>query len=217
MKRCLLTVLFCLASFAIAQTEPPGQHAVGITCTESTPSVTFNFLRAPTASGPFVTLNASPLPACAYTDTTVALQTQYFYEAQAVDSGGQATSPPLTVNVPGVPAAPASLAIVATSSVANLTWPASGSQVTNGYNIYRGPTATALAKIGSATATAYADSTVTPGSTYFYAVTATSPACSTIPNLTTSSLCGESAYSTIVSTTIPSPPTPPGQFVITIN
>jgi fibronectin type 3 domain-containing protein len=55
------------------------------------------------------------------------------------------------------------------------------------YNIYRGPSTTALVQIGSSTTLGYTDTAVAAGTTYFYAITATCTGCT------------ESAKSVVVS------------------
>jgi hypothetical protein len=74
----------------------------------------------------------------------------------------------------------------------NLSWNASTSSVA-GYNVYRGPSAGAYTKINSTTDpnTAYADSTVLSGTTYYYAATAVN------------SSGQESAYSTAIRVAVP--------------
>jgi hypothetical protein len=58
--------------------------------------------------------------------------------------------------------------------VVDLSWKASTSSDVSGYNIYRGATATTMKKVNSSpiASTAYTDSSVANGSTYYYATTA---------------------------------------------
>ncbi len=58
--------------------------------------------------------------------------------------------------------------------VVDLHWKASTSSDVSGYNIYRGATATTMKRINSSpiASTAYTDSSVANGSTYYYATTA---------------------------------------------
>jgi hypothetical protein len=77
--------------------------------------------------------------------------------------------------------------------VVDLHWTASTTNDLAGYNVYRGPSATSLSKINSAlvASTLYDDSSVSNGSTYYYAVTAVD-------------IYGkESAKSSAIETTIP--------------
>ncbi|MFZ0296536.1 MAG: putative Ig domain-containing protein [Candidatus Sulfotelmatobacter sp.] len=67
------------------------------------------------------------------------------------------------------------LVIQATAEhVVDLSWKASTSRDVSGYNIYRGATATTMKKVNASpiASTAYTDSSVANGSTYYYATTA---------------------------------------------
>ncbi len=129
----------------------------------------------------------------------IVLGTTYYYRAFAYDRCGNfspgatslATAAPCGDGTPGSkhygpPAAPASVSS-ATCSTSTVSWPAStGSENGNlfnpasesdvvGYYVYRSTTAGGpYTKLNSmpVTATSYADSTVTPGTTYYYTVTA---------------------------------------------
>jgi hypothetical protein len=55
----------------------------------------------------------------------------------------------------------------------NLSWTASTTSGVHSYNVYRGPSGTSLTQIASGvTGVSFTDNTVTPASTYYYAVTA---------------------------------------------
>lgn len=58
--------------------------------------------------------------------------------------------------------------------VVDLHWTAPAANDLAGYNVYRGPSATSLSKVnpGLVASTLYGDSSVSNGSTYYYAVTA---------------------------------------------
>jgi hypothetical protein len=81
---------------------------------------------------------------------------------------------------------------IAPQHTVNLSWNASTSSVA-GYNVYRGPSAGAYTKINSTTDpnTAYADSTVLSGTTYYYSATAVN------------SSGQESTYSTPIKVVVP--------------
>ncbi|HEY6290504.1 MAG TPA: fibronectin type III domain-containing protein [Terriglobia bacterium] len=90
-----------------------------------------------------------------------------------------------------------SLSMLATTHSASLTWTASTSSGVTGYNVYRsttngGPYTKLTSSPLGATATAYTDSSVTAGTTYYYMATA----------LVGSS---ESGYSGQASATVPTP------------
>jgi hypothetical protein len=77
--------------------------------------------------------------------------------------------------------------------VVDLHWSAPSANDLAGYNVYRGPSATSLSKINSGVvpSTLYDDSSVSNGSTYYYAVTAVD-------------IYGnESAKSSTIETTVP--------------
>ena len=88
----LAVVVLLLSVVSVAQTKKEGlkatatSHSVTLSCTASTSTgVTgYNFYRGTTAGGESSTpLNAAPVTACGYVDTTVAALTQYFYTAKS--------------------------------------------------------------------------------------------------------------------------------------
>jgi fibronectin type 3 domain-containing protein len=113
-----------------------------------------------------------------YTDTGIAPGTTDYYEVTAVNGVGESArsnekSATVAATVPG---APVLSVTTGTSSVA-LSWtvPATGGSAITGYNVYRGTAAgteTLLASVG-ATTISYTDTATTPGTTYYYEVTAT--------------------------------------------
>ncbi len=115
--------------------------------------------------------------ALAYQDTSVQPSTSYTYTVTAVDAAGNesAASNTASATTPATsgPAAPTNLTGTAVSgSEVDLSWTPSTSPTVTGYNIYRGPHGSALAKISSSAASSFQDTTVAPGTTYDYAVTA---------------------------------------------
>src|SRR5271166_5545513 len=72
------------------------------------------------------------------------------------------------------PSAPSHLAATATSTTRiALTWSApAGGGLPTAYFIYRGSSITILPQLGITTITSYADKSVSPGATYYYAVAA---------------------------------------------
>jgi fibronectin type 3 domain-containing protein len=108
-KIALLLVLFSsLAGFA----NTPGKHSVTLTWTASTSTgVTYNIYRG-TATG---VCSGTPTPlvtgisTTSFTDSTVALNTTYFYNVSAVGTGGEsACDGEVTVQVPDITTAPPS-------------------------------------------------------------------------------------------------------------
>jgi fibronectin type 3 domain-containing protein len=108
-RLCLVVSLVLLCAIgASAQTD---KHSVSLSCTQSTsPNITGNnFYRGTVSGGPYVKLNATLVTSgCAYTDTTGAGGTTYFYVATAVDSSGSesAFSNESSATFLGAPAAP---------------------------------------------------------------------------------------------------------------
>jgi subtilisin family serine protease len=118
-------------------------------------------------------------PVESYDDTAVVGGTTYYYRVQAVNAVG---SGPLSAeqsaapNPPGAPGAP-TLAASGQAGKVSLSWtvpPDNGSPIT-GYQVWRGTTPGNGVPFGSPVdpgQTAYDDTAVTPGTTYFYTVTA---------------------------------------------
>jgi bacillopeptidase F len=80
-------------------------HTVALSwIASSTTTVTgYNVYRSTTNGSGYVKINSSPVTLLAYTDSTVANGTTYFYVATAVDSNGlesSFSSPPATAVIP---------------------------------------------------------------------------------------------------------------------
>ncbi|HYR13589.1 MAG TPA: fibronectin type III domain-containing protein, partial [Mycobacterium sp.] len=145
-----------------------------------------------------------------YSDTALAASTTYLYRVRATDAAGNtsgysATASATTNAAVSPPSAPTGLTATATSSTQiSLSWTAStGTLTVTGYRIERCPGSgcTSFVQIGTSTSTAYADTNLTPASTYVYRVRATDSG----GNL--------SAYSATASATTSAdtqPPTAPG-------
>ena len=114
-----------------------------------------------------------------YTDSTVAVETTYYYAVLALSQDGDGqqsdTVRATTPAAPSVPSAPTGLVATPSHDRVSLSWddPQNGS--ITGYQIWRGADATSLASIradtGSA-ATTYVDDTVKAQTAYHYAVSA---------------------------------------------
>ena len=112
-----------------------------------------------------------------YTDTTVQPATLYYYAVQAADTASDLSplSPPVSVSTYGPPNAPANLTATATSaSKISLTWSAA---VSNGlaiasYHVYAGTSPGTLTQIVVTKNTSYTNTSLSPGTTYYYAVQA---------------------------------------------
>jgi fibronectin type 3 domain-containing protein len=100
--------------------------------------------------------------------------TTYYYGVQAVDKYGNVSlmSATASATTPALPSAPTDLtATVVSTKQINLVWAAgpSGMPVT-AYRIFRGTSPGGLVQIATRTAPAYAEATLSPATTYYYAV-----------------------------------------------
>jgi len=146
---------------------------------DSTPETTkYNVYRGTTNPGSLSgkTRIASSLTEISYTDTSVAINTNYYYQVTAEDSKGESVgSNEVAVTVGTLPA-PTNLTVTSGVGQVNLIW----DTVTGatGYNVYRGTTPSGSlsgkTRIGTGISTVnYTDATVIFGTTYYYQVTAT--------------------------------------------
>jgi titin len=102
--------------------------------------------------------------------------TTYYFGVKAANAAGNSSmSNGLNVTVMGVPGAPTGLTATAIYGKVTLNWTApvniGGSPIID-YKIYRGISAASVVKIGNSSLTTYVDITATPGSTYYYKVSA---------------------------------------------
>ncbi|MGO4882053.1 MAG: fibronectin type III domain-containing protein [Bryobacteraceae bacterium] len=137
-----------------------------------------------------------------YIDTTMTAGNTYYYAVEAKDSGNDtsAMSSLATVTAPQPPAAPTAFTATANSSTnAGLSWNAatSGGLPVNWYLIFRGTSQSNLSQLAMITQTSYTDTSMTAGSTYYYAVQAKDCAGDT------------SAMSSLATVTAPQPPSAP--------
>jgi len=108
-----------------------------------------------------------------YSNYPLTPSTTYYFGVEAVDPDGNVSpmSSVVTATTLALPTSPTNLAAtpISTSQI-GLTWSAgpSGLPLT-GYYIFRGTAPSNLTKVGAATATAYTDYSLTPGTTYYYA------------------------------------------------
>jgi fibronectin type 3 domain-containing protein len=114
-----------------------------------------------------------------YTDSKDVCGTTYYYAVQAADNAQppdlSGVSPPVTVTTYNDPSVPANLTATAVSaSKITLTWSVStsGGLAIENYHVYAGTSPTILTQVGVATGTTYSKGSLTPGTTYYYAVSA---------------------------------------------
>ncbi|MET4639857.1 fibronectin type 3 domain-containing protein, partial [Mycetocola sp. 2940] len=124
-------------------------------------------------------VNAEPLTAPSFTDSTVEAGSTYYYVVVALGNRASEASEAVSVSVPSAPTAPATPANLAgtvdASDHALLTWDAVAAAA--GYNVYRGTTATVAVdgppvNTSPLTSPTFTDSTVEAGETYHYVVVA---------------------------------------------
>ena len=156
-------------------TATAGNASVALTWTASSGATSYNVYRGTTAGGESTTAIATGITSPSYSDTGLTNGTTYYYKVAAVNGGGTSglSAEASATPEPPAPAAPTGLTATAGNASVALTWTASTGATS--YNVYRGTTAggestTAIAS-GIST-TAYTDSTVTNGTTYYYKVAA---------------------------------------------
>ncbi|RUS47873.1 hypothetical protein ELR57_08525 [Cohnella sp. AR92] len=158
-----------------------GDAQAALTWSASSGAASYNVKRATTSGGPYATV-ATGVNATSYSDTGLTNGTTYYYVVSAVNAAGQsansaqASATPTAPVTPTVPSAPTGLAATAGDAQATLTWSASSGATS--YNVKRattsgGPYATVATGV---TATSYADTGLTNGTTYYYVVSAANAA-----------------------------------------
>jgi fibronectin type 3 domain-containing protein len=171
-----------------------GDGAVSLSWTASTGATSYTVKRATTPGGPYAVLASTA--AASLTDTDVVNGTWYYYIVVAVNPGGE--SPPSNEAsarpLPGVPAAPTSLAAVAGDAQVTLSWNASPGA--DSYTVKRGtaPGGPYASIASGVPATSYLDAGLMNGTTYYYVVSAVN-------------LGGESPDS-MEASAVPKPPPP---------
>jgi hypothetical protein len=124
--------------------------------------------------GPYTQV-ATHVPASAYTDTTVATGTTYYYVVTATDTAAFQTANSDEVSILARIQPPAGLTRTQGDAVINLDWNDNTSGILDFYTVYRSETSggpyTEIAT--NLNVSDYSDTTVTNGTTYYYVVTAT--------------------------------------------
>ena len=114
-----------------------------------------------------------------YTYWSASAATQYYCQVIAVDSANDDSQPSslVTVTTPPMPSAPVQVVVTATySTVVTVTWseiiPPNGLPIQS-YTIFWGTSPTGLTKLAQRTTTSFTDASVSPDTTYYYAIEAT--------------------------------------------
>jgi hypothetical protein len=161
----------------------PAPYSVVLTWAASTdpdsPVAGYQVLRGPTSSN---LIQIGTIVNTSYTDSSVSPSTIYYYAVAAYDPSNNvsATSSPLAITTPAdttPPSVPGGISATSTSSSVTLTWSASTDpdSPVAGYQVFRGPTPTNLTQIATATSLSYNDSSLSPSTTYYYALAAYDP------------------------------------------
>ena len=182
---------FLLSAFAALTTGADSSAPLaprGISATATTDSIDVNWYdntetdlasysvyRSTTSGGGFALL-AQNMTRSYYGDTSARAGTQYYYCVSAVDTSGnvsplsaQAWATIPSSNLP--PAVPTGLSGTAGTNSISLDWNDNTESDLAGYSIYRSTTSgTGFSLLAEATQSAYADSAVQAGTTYYYIV-----------------------------------------------
>ncbi|MBI1290724.1 hypothetical protein GC173_05715 [bacterium] len=139
----------------------------------------YNVYRSTTSGSGYTKINGSLLTSSAYSDTTAANFTTYYYVVRSVDNtpnvntsanSSQVSAQPQDTTAPAVPSG---LVATAGNAVVTLDWNDNSETDLAGYNVYRSTTSgSGYTKINGSllTASAYTDSTVSNLTTYYYVV-----------------------------------------------
>ena len=151
-------------------TATGGNAQVALSWTASSGATSYNVERSSSSSGPYSQI-ASGIAATNYTDTGLAGGTTYYYAVEAVNACG-ASAYSAYRGATTIPSAPTGLAALVGNAQVTLSWTASFGATS--YNVYRSTTnGGPYTQIASGqTGTAYTDSGLNNGTTYYYVVTA---------------------------------------------
>jgi fibronectin type 3 domain-containing protein len=190
MLRCMAVFLFLALTAACGNNGPAapknltavaGSSSVALSwdsVDSASETTKYNVYRGTTNSGSLSGKSkiASSLTEVSYTDSSVAVNTTYYYQVTAENSKGESVgSSEVAVTVGTLPA-PTNLTGISGVGQVDLSW--DSVLGATGYNIYRGTTQSGSlsgkSKIGTGISTTnYTDATVSFGTTYYYQVTAT--------------------------------------------
>ncbi|MDT9725565.1 glycoside hydrolase [Xylanibacillus composti] len=165
-------------------TATAGDGQVTLSWNASSGAASYIVKRATTSGGPYATL--ATLSGTAYTDASVANGTTYYYVVAASNSVGTSANSAEASATPQesteeVPAAPTGLTATAGDGQVTLSW--NSSSGASGYAVKRATTSGGpYATVATLSGTAYTDTSVTNGTTYYYVVTASNSAGESSPS-----------------------------------
>ena len=150
----------------------------------------YHVYRATTTGGGYTLVNAIPLTSSDFVDQGLSNGVTYYYVVKAVDGSGnlsadsneQSGTPEEDVTTPS---APASLTAIAGDAQVTLDWPDNSESNLAGYNVYRSTIAGGpYNQVSSSllTSSAYVDTGLINGTTYYYVVTAETSSGTMSPN-----------------------------------
>ena len=153
-----------------------GVNSVALSWTASTGGPTsYNVKRSTTSGSGYVTV--ANVTGTSYTDAASSGSTYYYVVSALNASGESANSSPEQSAAPtaGLPTAPAGLSATANSTSLTLNWTAAAGAPTS-YNVKRSTTSgsgyATISTSGAVTGTTFTDSAASPGTTYYYVVSA---------------------------------------------
>lgn len=156
-------------------TATPGDARVALSWNESAGADYSVVKRSTSSSGPYTTVTS--LVGSSYLDTGLANGTRYYYVVTAVNRGGESPASNVASAVPTAPptpAAPTALVAAAGKKKVTLTWTQSTSSGITQNRIYRSTGSGFSLHATIQAGVSYSDTSVTPGKTYTYKVTAVS-------------------------------------------
>ncbi|MFC1988938.1 fibronectin type III domain-containing protein, partial [Chloroflexota bacterium] len=162
----------------LAATAGPGDLEISLNWDDNTETDIdgYNVYRGP-SSGNITELISSNVSVSTYTDTGLTNGVTYYYEVTAVDLGLNESARSNTDNATAdnvAPAAPTNLVATAGFKQVTLDWNDNGESDLDSYNVYRGPSSGNITELISSnvSVSAYTDTGLTNGVTYYYEVTA---------------------------------------------
>jgi fibronectin type 3 domain-containing protein len=178
-------------------TATAGSSQVTLTWNSSAGASSYSVYRGTATGGESATAIATGVTATPYVDGTVVNGTTYYYVVTALNNVGPSSKSNEASATPqlAAPGTPSGLTAMGGANQVALSWSSSSGATT--YNIYRSVASGAEGStplVSGVTSTAYTDTTVTNGTTYYYEVTAVNAS-------------GQSAKSSEASAT-PEPATP---------